>query len=245
MQTLRERATSPAQYDGPDVKWIPEGDTDSSSRVFIKEYLEPVLGDLSGQDVLDVGCGTGWLSAVVEARDAITYTGVDPSKHNIEAARRFHPKANFVNSRIEDFGSEQPFDLIACVMASEHIDDLRGAFSNWRQILTPDGRVLIVAADINTFTMTRFDYELEIDRVSEDEAVVFTRRPSLKVDIADIIRSVPLFKRTAQAEGLQLVKTIPMIPTDLFLRLAPRYQEYPNDPVFQLMEFIKPEADKK
>jgi 2-polyprenyl-3-methyl-5-hydroxy-6-metoxy-1,4-benzoquinol methylase len=54
--------------------------------VFDKEYRLQLLGDLSGQRVLDVGCGDG-TNAVLLALRGARVTGVDVSSRSIELAR--------------------------------------------------------------------------------------------------------------------------------------------------------------
>jgi len=243
MRRLREKATDPAQYDHPAMDWIAEGYADSSSRVFFKEFLEPLLGNLSGQRVLDIGCGTGWLSKVVQQHGAEDYIGIDPSTNNIAAAQLFYPGTRFKNTRLEDFETTEKFDLITCIMTTEHIDDLVAAFQSWSRMLLPGGRVVIIAGSVGAFVKPRFDYELTLEKASPDETIVHTHRPSLKVDTTDIIRPVSFFEQAAREAGLEMTSVTPMLPTERFVELAPRYGQYKNDPVFELMTFEK--SDKK
>src|SRR3954452_20900592 len=59
---------------------------------------DPVLwafaGDVRGRKVLDVGCGTGYLSKQANNRGALV-TGVDLSERMIEIARANHPSIDF------------------------------------------------------------------------------------------------------------------------------------------------------
>jgi cyclopropane fatty-acyl-phospholipid synthase-like methyltransferase len=69
--------------------------------------------DLAGRSLLDVGCGTGDLSAFLATRDlAVDYLGVDLLDKMIDEARRRHPTAAFE--------SLDPFDPAA--LASRRFD---------------------------------------------------------------------------------------------------------------------------
>ena len=51
-----------------------------------ERFLAPILPKLRGQDVLDVGCGTGrWLEKMAK-RHATSLTGVDASPEMLERA---------------------------------------------------------------------------------------------------------------------------------------------------------------
>ncbi len=61
------------------------------------------LADLSGKDVLDIGCGDGRTSRRI-ARTAGSVLGIDPDPERIELARAVNPEAGScrVDFRIED-----------------------------------------------------------------------------------------------------------------------------------------------
>ena len=54
--------------------------------------LTQMIGDLSGESVLDIGCGTGKLLELATPRD---YLGVDPSEAMIIKAKKKFPNASF------------------------------------------------------------------------------------------------------------------------------------------------------
>jgi 2-polyprenyl-3-methyl-5-hydroxy-6-metoxy-1,4-benzoquinol methylase len=128
MTSLRQEAIDPAQYDNLDMDWIAEGSSDSPTRLFIKTILKPYLKDLAGKNILDVGCGVGWLSEVAANQKTKSYTGIDPSAVNIEVAKKLYPSADFLQSTVENYSADKGFDLIICIMATEHMNDIEGVY---------------------------------------------------------------------------------------------------------------------
>ncbi len=56
--------------------------------------LRSSLGDVAGRRVLDVGCGSGWLTSELVARGA-SVVGIDGSERLLEQARKRCPEVEF------------------------------------------------------------------------------------------------------------------------------------------------------
>jgi 2-polyprenyl-3-methyl-5-hydroxy-6-metoxy-1,4-benzoquinol methylase len=88
-----------------------------------------LIGDVTDKRIIDVGCGSGYLTAKL-ARYASYVLGVDPSKKMIEIANREYnriPHLEFVNESIEDFSntrSGNEFDVAVSNMSLITIPDL-------------------------------------------------------------------------------------------------------------------------
>ncbi len=228
-------ATSPTQYDDADMNWAHEGDYNSPVRTWMREYVEPIIEEVKPLSVLDVGSGTGWLARTVFEHGATTYVGIDPSERNCREASATYPQGRFVVSGIEDYQTDLKFDLIACLMATEHIDDLAATFRKWHGMLNPNALLLIVAAGKQAFTMERFGYHIEIQDEG-DETVVRTLRSSYP-STTDIIRDVKRFNEIATNEDFILRSNTPMFATEPFVKARPHYQIYFKIPLFQLLEY--------
>lgn len=99
--------------------------------------------------VLEIGCGIGTASELVAAYlRGGELMGVDISEKSIEAARERlarYPHATFEASDMSDFQADDPFDVIFLPDVLEHIPISEHAqlFQTMRQVLKPDGMVLI------------------------------------------------------------------------------------------------------
>ncbi len=76
-----------------------------------------VYGDVSGLDVLDLGCGTAYLSAWIAKRGARP-VGVDPTPAQLETAREMQKEFGLEFPLVEAIGEDVPlpdasFDLVA------------------------------------------------------------------------------------------------------------------------------------
>jgi ubiquinone/menaquinone biosynthesis C-methylase UbiE len=109
------------------------------------------LADVTaGNDVLDVGCGPGYLTALA-ARAASPgghATGVDVSEPMVQEARRKRASTScsFVLGKAEALDlPDASFDVVLSSLAIHHIpEDARAqAFAEMFRVLRPGGRVLI------------------------------------------------------------------------------------------------------
>lgn len=91
-----------------------EGDKDINYRKLIK-ISELTKTPLFESSVLDVGCGTGDLSAFLRMRNITDYLGVDIYSPAIERAKLKYPKEVFILGDILDgVISERKFDFVIC-----------------------------------------------------------------------------------------------------------------------------------
>lgn len=93
----------------------------SHSFISRRRYVAELLGDVRGQRILDVGCGTGALVEVLRGRGLAGYQGVDLAPNMIEVARREIGRA----------GTDFPFevrvaDVTTLPFASGHFDAVVG-----------------------------------------------------------------------------------------------------------------------
>jgi len=102
------------------------------------------LGDLRGQRVLDVGCGTGRLAAALTSEARAKVWGVDASVEMVAVARATVPTGVGIRAaRAEALPFRDAwFDRVTMSLVI-HLVDRRSALAEARRVLSPAGRVAI------------------------------------------------------------------------------------------------------
>jgi trans-aconitate methyltransferase len=106
-----------------------EPDRYDSDHGFVAAYGESVLDRLDpgpGERILDLGCGTGELTAEIRARGA-DVVGLDASESMIERARDRHPACDFV---LGDARSFTEMDRFEATDEFQAMDEFDAVFSN-------------------------------------------------------------------------------------------------------------------
>jgi trans-aconitate methyltransferase len=75
------------------------------------EDLVDLLSPQAGERILDLGCGTGYLTSLIAASGAETI-GIDNSPDMIQKAKSEYPAIEFEESSATDFYFAEPFDAI-------------------------------------------------------------------------------------------------------------------------------------
>jgi demethylmenaquinone methyltransferase/2-methoxy-6-polyprenyl-1,4-benzoquinol methylase len=100
-----------------------------------------------GMGVIDVACGTGAVTrAILELlAGGGRVRGVDPSEGMLAEARRSFPGVDFQTGRAEALPADDgEFDFLTMGYALRHVEDLGVAFREYRRVLKPGGRVLLL-----------------------------------------------------------------------------------------------------
>jgi len=102
-------------------------------------YLQP------DDDVLDVGCGPGYLAAAIAPR-VHAVTAVDVSRGVLACARVLNSAPNLEYLTVEDFRrSGRDVDVVSCIAVAQHLTDeaFARALRDWHAALRPGGRLLV------------------------------------------------------------------------------------------------------
>lgn len=96
--------------------------------------VERILASLDGDDILDVGCGTGALLETIHRHgNDRRLVGVDFQVDDV--VREKHPQVRFEESLIEVLPFDDAgFDTVICTHVLEHILDIRRAVSELRRV---------------------------------------------------------------------------------------------------------------
>ena len=111
---------------------------------FVYEYGGDVLELLEPQPnerILDLGCGTGHLTAEIANR-AESVVGIDAAGEMVEQAQQRYPDLDFRQADAREFESESEFDAVFSNAALHWIpdEDHESVLRNVRNALTDDGR---------------------------------------------------------------------------------------------------------
>lgn len=122
------------------------------------EFVERVLalaGDLTGQKVLDVGCGKGELLAEIGARfPGSDLSGVDFSTARLrDASRRVGLRVTLKEADIQKAlpFPDASFDRIFCTETLEHLKDPHRCLREMGRILKADGRAILTVPNATGF----------------------------------------------------------------------------------------------
>ncbi len=112
---------------------------------FVYKYGEDLLGLLApkvGERILDVGCGTGHLTAQIAASGA-TVIGLDSSATMIETAQSAYPNLEFKSADATAFSFAEPFDAVFSNAALHWVLQAEAAVQCMAQALRSGGRFVM------------------------------------------------------------------------------------------------------
>lgn len=137
-------------------RWDEVGQDPAETVRLVAEHRE-LLGLKPGEDLLEVGCGTGqltgWLAEQVAPGRVVA---VDFAASMLELARRKHPSVGFQHADAchDDLGRDC-YDVILCFHSFPHFRDQAAAIGNFAQSLRAGGRLLVMhlagAEEVNAF----------------------------------------------------------------------------------------------
>lgn len=109
------------------------------------ELLRSVLPAKAGARALDVGCGAARWSRLL-ASHGFDVTGIDLQERLLAANRRRHPSMQFQCVQVQDFETDQPFDLVTSVTVLQHLPwaEQKRAIHRLVAALRPGGSVLLL-----------------------------------------------------------------------------------------------------
>ena len=121
-------------------------------KLIAKAYRRYSSAQLSQSDVLDVGCGYGWLLDAFEG--ARSLSGIDIAHHAIEEASNRMPQRFFKQANLQDpIPFSHRFDLILAINVIEHLTDPEAGITSIANATKPNGIVIIHLPTItNWFT---------------------------------------------------------------------------------------------
>jgi ubiquinone/menaquinone biosynthesis C-methylase UbiE len=150
-----------------------------------------LAGDLRGRRVLDVGCGTGRLAALLAERHACRVWGVDVSPEMLAVARERVPRGvGLKRAAGEDLPfRDDTFERVTITLVAHHLDRPR-ALAEIVRVLEPGGRLALLTFDPPSFEgyyLNRYFPSLAVidgARFPDEEALVRELRSAGFADVA-------------------------------------------------------------
>lgn len=96
--------------------------------------------------MLDVGCGTGWISRIW-ADAGVNVTGLEPSE--ARAARSRERGIRVLSCFAEELDTKERFDLIVARHVIEHLEEPEKILISLSRLLSPEGIILLVVPNID------------------------------------------------------------------------------------------------
>lgn len=210
---------------------------DIHREIFLNPALFRLIDGLESKNVLDAGCGEGYLSRML-ANSGAAVTGVDYSERMIQLARdktSEELKISFLHGNCEDlsFLEDKSFDLIVSNMVIQDLSNYESAISEMYRLLVDGGTFIFsilhpcfvtpgsgwVKSDTGEKLYWKVDnyfYEGAYEQafpIDEQEKFVYFHR-TLSSYINTIVRS-----------GFQMEEMIEPKPSDEMLEKYPSFEE--------------------
>ncbi len=102
--------------------------------------------------VLDAGCGPAGIFTILDTQ---TVDALDPLLEKYQAVLPHfnpadYPKVRFISQALEDYSPEQPYDIVFCLNAINHVADLPRCLDRLVALTRPNG-ILAVSIDAHNY----------------------------------------------------------------------------------------------
>jgi ubiquinone/menaquinone biosynthesis C-methylase UbiE len=178
--------TDAPQTTGRVIHWARLYDLVGRKMSFGRDTLLRLAAPAAGENVVDVGCGTGTLAIALSSKVAPGEAhGVDASPQMIEVARQKSAKAGLdVDFRVALIEAipfpEDSFDLVTSSLMLHHLpDELKGrGLAEIRRVLKPGGR--FVAMDFAAESHSPLGHLLSILGLAHGQSVLEKLGPMIR-----------------------------------------------------------------
>ena len=129
----------------PDYDWVSGMMSFGRDKIYRRAALQRA-GLTGGMRLLDVASGTGLMikAALELGVDSTLVTGVDPSQGMLAENRKRNPVTLLKGAGEALPCADANFDFVCMGYALRHVEDLGKLFSEFKRVLRPDGRILIL-----------------------------------------------------------------------------------------------------
>ena len=116
--------------------------------------LQPLFPDMTGKDVLDLGCGYGWHCKYAADHGAGSVLGIDQSEMMIAEAKKRNdaPGITYRVCSLQEYDyPKESFDLAVSNLVLHYVEDLDAVYRRIHETLRPGG-VFLMNIEHPTFT---------------------------------------------------------------------------------------------
>jgi 2-polyprenyl-6-hydroxyphenyl methylase/3-demethylubiquinone-9 3-methyltransferase len=180
---------------------------------YVLKHLDEEFLTFEGLQVLDVGCGGGFLTEEI-AKYGLKAVGIDPSAPSLEAARSHAEKIGLRIQYLEGIGEQLPFpdstfDIVFCCDVLEHVTDYQEVLKEVHRVLRPGGWLFF-----ETVNRTLFSFFVVVFLLQECE---FTSIIPRNVHCWGSFIKPEELQKTLQALGFSVKEILGIMPGWNFL----------------------------
>ena len=201
------------------------GDDDTFNELLLPQLNKILQGinNLSAFKVLDVGCGTGFLTEIL-SHEVNKIIGIDSSQESISKAREYTKgikKAKVECISVEKFAEKNlgKFDLAIAHMTLQAIEHLEDAISNVSIVLKTNGWFIFSiphpcfwSAIKNTIGNDDFQYHIPSTHTN-----IFRFGDNLQFEVPYFHRSLEVYSSTLRRNGLSIMDIFEPFPNEALM----------------------------
>lgn len=210
--------------------------------------FEPLLPELQGKTVLDLGCGFGWHCRYARGQQASSVVGVDLSGNMLQQARELTDDAGitYIQQSIEDivFDDEQ-FDIVISSLAFHYIESFEDICEKVFTYLKPGGK-FVFSVEHPIFTSRDeqdWYYDEQGNRLHwpvDQYQVEGVRTTSfLAENVMKYHRTLSTYMNNLIATGFTLEAVKESVPSEDMLKQLPEMKDENRRPMFLIISARK------
>ncbi len=231
---ILKNAVDPKQYDNDNIYWEHNPEKNLIIQDFYFSHLLKFKEIWKNRNILEIGCGNGWLLKKLLKYKVKSIEGIEPSVQNNQYLKKI-PNINFSNNTLDTFQSKKQYDVIISVMVFGHIENLENAFEKLKSMLTENGSIIIIVSSFEFYSQKRENKIIE--KINNEEVLIQIN--SEVYHISEIIRKVDVYEKAAKKIGLKIDEIIPMKPSKELIKLSPSIAKNKDIPTQYLIKFSK------
>ncbi|OGK12771.1 hypothetical protein A3A93_02750 [Candidatus Roizmanbacteria bacterium RIFCSPLOWO2_01_FULL_38_12] len=170
----------------------------------IKFTMPIIEKHISKKDrILDVGCYTGEMLAILKNKGYKNILGIDPSDYAVKLAKKWYGIEVITASAFDDLSIGE-FDFIILAHVMEHIKDLRLFIHKVSSYLAPGGKIYIESPNADNFFISKSskflpEHQESFQQFSVEHINFFT-----KTSLANLMNSLK-FKKVSLATKVSVI----------------------------------------